>query len=79
MTIIEDFQKFLSRGSVVDLAVGMVMGAAFTAIVNSFVEDIISPVIGMIMGRSLLRLVICNISTVFFMYSCESKKFLHRS
>jgi large conductance mechanosensitive channel len=54
MTILEDFQKFIQRGSVVDLAVGMVMGAAFTAIVNSFVEDIISPVIGLLMGKDLL-------------------------
>jgi large conductance mechanosensitive channel len=43
-----DFKTFINKGSVVDLSVGLVMGAAFTAIVNSFVNDIISPIIGLI-------------------------------
>lgn len=38
-----DFKEFLMRGNVVDLAVAVVLGAAFSAIVNSFVEDIITP------------------------------------
>jgi large conductance mechanosensitive channel len=43
----EEFKKFAMRGNVIDLAVGMVMGSAFTAIVNSLVNDIISPLIGL--------------------------------
>jgi large conductance mechanosensitive channel len=41
-----DFKKFLLRGNVIDLAVAVVMGAAFGAIVNSLVNDIVMPVIG---------------------------------
>ena len=42
-----DFKEFINRGSVVDLAVGIVMGAAFTAIVNSLVNDIVMPLISL--------------------------------
>ena len=44
---LEEFKKFAMRGNVLDMAVGMVIGGAFTAIVNSLVNDIISPVIGL--------------------------------
>ncbi|MBR0559651.1 large-conductance mechanosensitive channel protein MscL [Neokomagataea anthophila] len=44
---VADFQKFLLRGNVLDLAVGVVIGAAFTAIVTSAVKDIITPLIGL--------------------------------
>ena len=46
----EEFRKFAMRGNVMDLAVGVVIGAAFTAIVNSLVKDIITPPIGLAMG-----------------------------
>ncbi len=46
----DDFKAFIMRGNVVDLAVGVVIGAAFTGIVNSLVKDIINPVIGLITG-----------------------------
>lgn len=45
-----EFKDFIARGSVLDLAVGVVIGSAFTAIVNSFVADIINPVIGLLTG-----------------------------
>ena len=45
-----EFKKFISRGNVVDLAVGVVVGGAFTGIVNSLVKDIIMPMIGMMFG-----------------------------
>ena len=48
--MINDFKAFISRGNVIDLAVGIIMGAAFTGIVNSLVTDIIMPPIGKIMG-----------------------------
>ena len=47
---IEEFKTFISQGSVMDLAVGMVIGAAFTAIVTSLVNDIIMPVVGLLIG-----------------------------
>jgi large conductance mechanosensitive channel len=45
-----EFKKFAMRGSVVDLAVGVVIGAAFTAIINSLVKDVIMPPIGLLLG-----------------------------
>jgi large conductance mechanosensitive channel len=48
--MLEDFRKFALRGNVVDLAVGVIIGAAFGGIVNSLVGDIIMPVIGAITG-----------------------------
>ena len=46
----QDFKKFITRGNVVDMAVGVVVGSAFTAIVNSLVKYIITPVIGVCTG-----------------------------
>ena len=48
--MLEDFRKFISRGSVINLAIAVIMGAAFTSIVNSLVEDMIMPIIGVLMG-----------------------------
>ena len=45
-----EFKKFISRGNVMDMAVGMVVGASFTAIVNSLVNDIIMPIVGVLIG-----------------------------
>lgn len=46
----EDFKKFIMRGNVVDLAVGVIIGAAFSKIIDSLVTDVIMPVIGAITG-----------------------------
>ncbi|MCW6666989.1 large conductance mechanosensitive channel protein MscL [Aerococcaceae bacterium NML190938] len=48
--MIKELKAFLFRGNVLDLAVGMVIGAAFTAIVSSLVADIITPLIGLLFG-----------------------------
>lgn len=45
-----EFKAFISRGNVIDLAVGIIIGAAFTGIVNSLVADVIMPVIGLLMS-----------------------------
>ena len=45
-----EFKTFIARGNVVDLAVGIIIGAAFTAIVNSLVGDLINPLIGLVTG-----------------------------
>src|SRR5436309_11177650 len=50
MGMFDEFKKFAMRGNVMDLAVGVVIGAAFTGIVNSLVRDIITPPIGLAMG-----------------------------
>lgn len=46
----KEFREFINRGSVMDLAVAVVLGAAFTAIVTSLVNDIIMPLIGIVLG-----------------------------
>lgn len=59
--LITEFKEFISRGSVIDLAVGVIMGTSFTAIVNSLVKDIIMPTAGVLMGGvdfTTLRLVV---------------------
>ncbi|MCF4128329.1 large conductance mechanosensitive channel protein MscL [Methylobacterium sp. SyP6R] len=48
--MIEEFKKFALRGNVVDLAIGVVIGAAFGAIVTSLVQDVIMPTVGAITG-----------------------------
>lgn len=50
MGIIKEFKEFISRGNVIDLAVGVIIGGAFTGIVTSLNEDIITPVLGMFGG-----------------------------
>ncbi len=47
---VQEFQSFILRGNVVDLAVGIIIGAAFTAIVGSLVKDIFTPLIGLLIG-----------------------------
>lgn len=46
----QEFRTFIARGNVVDLAVGIIMGVAFTAVVNSLVKDVVMPPIGAILG-----------------------------
>jgi len=48
--MLEEFKKFALRGNVVDLAIGVIIGAAFSSIVNSMVGDIIMPIVGAITG-----------------------------
>jgi large conductance mechanosensitive channel len=48
--MLKEFKEFIARGSVIDLAVGIIIGAAFTTIVNSLVNDIIMPPIGLLLG-----------------------------
>jgi large conductance mechanosensitive channel len=50
--ILKEFRAFILRGNVVDLAVAVVIGAAFTAVVNALVRDIITPVIAAVFGKS---------------------------
>ncbi len=49
--MIKEFKEFISRGNMMDLAVGVIIGAAFTAIVNSLVKDLINPLIGLFIGK----------------------------
>src|SRR6201997_3177789 len=51
MAIVKEFKEFAMRGNVVDLAVGLIIGAAFGKIVTSLVNDILMPPLGLILGR----------------------------
>ena len=48
--MVKEFKEFISKGNVMDMAVGIIIGGAFTAIVNSLVESILMPIIGVISG-----------------------------
>jgi large conductance mechanosensitive channel len=50
MGMIEEFKKFAVKGNVVDMGIGIVVGAAFTSVVSSFVKDIVNPIIGGLTG-----------------------------
>ncbi len=63
---LQEFKAFIMRGSVVDLAVGIVIGAAFTGIVSSLVEDLINPVIGLLVGG-------IDFSNIFIVLSGERR------
>ena len=52
MKILDEFKEFISRGNVIDMAVGVVVGGAFTKIVNSLVEDILTPIVNMLTGKA---------------------------
>ncbi len=51
MKVFKEFKEFAVKGSVIDLAVGIIIGAAFSSVVNSLVNDIIMPPIGLLIGK----------------------------
>lgn len=63
---LKEFKAFIMRGNVIDLAVGVVIGAAFTAIVTSMVEDIFNPILGLLLGGM-------DFSNLFIVLSGERK------
>ena len=58
--MLQGFRKFITRGNVIDLAAGVIIGAAFGAIVDSLVKDIITPIIGMVGGQPTLAQIVSN-------------------
>lgn len=50
MSVVSEFRSFIAKGNVIDLAVGIIIGGAFTGIVNSLVNDIVMPIVGAITG-----------------------------
>ncbi|KAJ3107659.1 Vacuolar protein sorting-associated protein 11 [Phlyctochytrium planicorne] len=63
-SILEDFANFLRQGSVVDLAVGLVLGGAFTTLINSVVTDLVAPIIGLAIS--------VNLQNAFIVLKCGS-------
>ncbi|WP_310391205.1 large conductance mechanosensitive channel protein MscL [Hymenobacter sp.] len=51
MSIVSEFKEFISKGNVLDLAVGVIIGAAFGKIVSSLTDDVIMPVVGLAVGK----------------------------
>ncbi len=51
MKFFNEFKKFIARGNVLDMAVGIIVGTAFTKIVNSFVADVVTPALSIITGK----------------------------
>ena len=49
--MIKEFKEFIARGNVIDLAVGVIIGAAFGAITKSLVDDIVMPIVGLVLGQ----------------------------
>jgi len=66
--MLKDFRKFILRGNVVDLAVGIVIGAAFSNVVNALVRDMITPLIGALYGQRDFSKLYFEIRTSRFAY-----------
>lgn len=65
MGFFKEFKEFISKGNVMNLAVGIIIGGAFTAIVNSLVDDIINPLLGLLVNVDFSDLVISVGGTTF--------------
>jgi large conductance mechanosensitive channel len=68
VSLLSDFKKFLFRGNVVDLAVAVVVGTAFTAVVKALVTDIITPLIAAIFGQPNFESLSFTINGSHFLY-----------
>lgn len=69
----KEFKKFISRGSVIDLAVGIIIGGAFQVIVRSLVDDILMPILGLFTGGIDLSNLFINISGESYATLAEAK------
>ena len=66
--MIKEFKDFISRGNVVDMAVGFIVGAAFTSIVKSLVNNLVDPLIGIFVGKIDLSNLVLTIGDAQFKY-----------
>ena len=66
--MIKEFKEFISRGNVMDLAVGVIIGSAFTAIVKSLVANLINPLIGIFLGKIDLSNLVLSVGNAHFKY-----------
>lgn len=69
-----EFKNFIMRGNVVDMAVGVIIGGAFGKIVNSVVNDLIMPPLGMILGKVNFRDLFVNLSDATYPSLAEAQK-----
>jgi large conductance mechanosensitive channel len=68
VTLLSDFKKFLFRGNVVDLAVAVVIGTAFAAVVKALVADLLTPIIALIFGKPSFQDLSFTINNSHFLY-----------
>jgi large conductance mechanosensitive channel len=68
MSLVSDFKKFLLRGNVVDLAVAVVVGTAFTAVVKALVADLLTPIIALIVGKPNFEALSFTVNSSHFLY-----------
>ena len=68
MGLLKEFKDFLMRGNLIELAVAFVMGVAFAALLNSFVADVVTPIIGAIAGKPDFSALSFTINKSHFMY-----------
>ena len=66
--MIKEFKEFIAKGNVIDLAVGLILGSAFTAIVNSLVKDVITPIITALTGNAKLEELSFKVGTATLTY-----------
>lgn len=64
----KEFKQFIARGNVIDLAVGVIVGAAFTSIVKSLVSNIINPLLGLFIGKIDLSNLVLKVGGATFKY-----------
>ncbi len=72
--MLKEFKEFIARGNVLDLAVAVVIGAAFGKIVTSFVQDILMPPIGLLLGKVDFSNLFINLTPVHYASIEEAKK-----
>ncbi|GEO68451.1 large-conductance mechanosensitive channel protein MscL [Levilactobacillus acidifarinae] len=66
--MLKEFKEFIARGNVMDLAVGVIVGAAFTAIVNSLVKNLINPLLGIFVGSIDFSNLVLTVGDAHFRY-----------
>jgi large conductance mechanosensitive channel len=72
--MIKEFKEFVMKGNVVDMAVGIIIGAAFGSVVTSFVNDVLMPPIGLLFGKVDFSNLFINLSGQNFQTLAEAKK-----
>ena len=74
MGVLNEFKAFAVKGNVVDMAVGIIIGAAFGKIVASLTDDLIMPIVAMIIGKPDFSSLTFTINDAVFRYGADSRR-----
>lgn len=74
LAMIKEFKEFIAQGSAIDLAIGIIIGTAFTGIVNSLVEDVIMPPLGLLIGKVDFSHLFINLSGTDYATLAEAQR-----